>query len=86
MKTKHFMAKVIIYLLYSANFDLGLCLGLKDGEVLSTIGSPNFGYRSESRDNELQFYIFSKNADFNKTLTDVKIKIFLFWQITKDCY
>ncbi len=32
-----------------------------DEGIISTIGSPNFGSRSEIRDNELQFYIFSRN-------------------------
>ncbi len=44
---------------------------LKNDGLLSTIGSPNFGYRSETRDNELQFYLFSKNSDFNSKLKQV---------------
>lgn len=54
-----------------ANVGLGLLIKLKDGGTLSTIGSPNFGYRSETRDNELQFYLFSKNTNFNTDLRKV---------------
>lgn len=36
--------------------------------ILSSIGSPNFNSRSDNRDNELQFYIFSRNHAFNSRL------------------
>lgn len=44
-----------------------------DDGVISTIGSPNFGFRSEFRDNELQFYMFSKNISFVRSLENVKL-------------
>ena len=46
----------------------------KDGGIISTIGSPNFGSRSETRDNELQFYIFSQNQSLNSQLKKVKMR------------
>lgn len=55
---------------------LGMLVKTHDGGLLSTIGSPNFGARSENRDNELQFYLFSKNSDFNLQLSNVIRLIF----------
>jgi CDP-diacylglycerol---glycerol-3-phosphate 3-phosphatidyltransferase len=66
-----FHAKGNIFVAPLVNVCLGLFIRLKDGGTLSTIGSSNFGYRSESRDNELQFYIFSKNPTFNMDLKEV---------------
>lgn len=54
----------------------------KDGGSLSTIGSPNFGYRSEIRDNELQFYVMSRNESFNAQLKTVYYTgLFIFYLI-----
>ena len=50
---------------------LGFLIWTKDTGTLSTIGSPNFGSRSEKRDNELQFYVFSKNLSFNNQIDKV---------------
>lgn len=77
-QTFHAKGNFLIPLL--ANYSVGLLIRLKDGETLSTIGSPNFGYRSETRDNELQFYLFSKNTVFNRNLAEVTILIISIWR------
>lgn len=68
--TFHAKGRLILY-----NFLLkeiiGFLIHTNDSGILSTIGSPNFGARSEIRDNELQFYIFSKNSFFNSQLKKV---------------
>lgn len=77
-QTFHAKGNLLISLLINAG--LGLLIRLKDGGTLSTIGSSNFGYRSETRDNELQFYIFSKNTKFNTDLKKVMITAVSFWR------
>lgn len=71
MQTFHAKGNILIY--FGLNDFIGLMIRTKDGGTLSSIGSPNFGYRSEIRDNELQFYLMSTNKSFNLSLKKVAL-------------
>ncbi len=68
----HFTLKVSFSLIHALFIlSLGFLSQLRDESTFSCIGSSNFGFRSAQRDNELQFYMISRNPEFNEALTSV---------------